>query len=76
MPNNVYVENEKDRNDYLRDMADTNDVDFATVSALTKVLGENEDFDGLISELEDIPMNKNTYIGYIACNKHTVALNV
>jgi len=44
----------KDRNDYLSSTADEYGVDPYVVSCLADLLGENEDFDGLINELEDI----------------------
>ena len=43
----------KDRNDYLANAADEYGVDPYVVSCLADLLGENEDFDGLINELED-----------------------
>ena len=42
-----------DRRAYLVDLADQYGVDYETVSTLANVLGEDEDFDGLINELED-----------------------
>ena len=55
MENNIYVENGyKNRKDYLHSLAEDFDVDYSTVAALASVLGPNEDFDGLISELEDM----------------------
>ncbi len=44
----------KDRFAYLRSLADQYGIDFTIVAPIAAVLGENEDFDGLISELEDI----------------------
>jgi hypothetical protein len=41
------------REEYLRNLADEYEVDFATVSELSFLLGEDEDFDGLVSSLED-----------------------
>lgn len=43
----------KNRADYLNNLADEYGVDKYTVYALADVLGPNEDFDGLVSELED-----------------------
>lgn len=52
--NNPYVKNGyKDRDDYLRCMADDYDVPLDVVYSLADLLGESEDFDGLISSLED-----------------------
>lgn len=51
---NIYEEyGYKDRNDYLCGMAEDYGVDAETVFALADVLGEDEDFDGLIAALED-----------------------
>lgn len=51
---NVYQENGyKNRKDYLNCLADDYGVDVDTVYALAGVLGANEDFDGLVSALED-----------------------
>jgi hypothetical protein len=43
----------KDRNDYLSNAADEYGVDPYVVSCLADLLGEKEDFDGRINELED-----------------------
>lgn len=51
---NVYQENGfKDRNDYLHSVAEDFGLPFETVAALASVLGKSEDFDGLITTLED-----------------------
>ena len=44
----------KDRDDYLTRTAETFGIDSYVVCCLADVLGENEDFDGLITELEDL----------------------
>jgi len=49
-----------DRKDYLRSLADDYNVDYETVLFLAEILGESEDFDGLVSDLEDF-----TYIGLL-----------
>jgi len=41
------------RKDYLKSLSDEYGIDFATVNYLADVLGETEDFDGLITTLED-----------------------
>ena len=41
------------RAEYLELMADEFDVPLSTVKALADVLGPNEDFDGLVTSLED-----------------------
>ena len=43
----------KNRKEYLSDLACQYDVSLMEVHAIADVLGENEDFDGLISALED-----------------------
>lgn len=51
---NVYEMNGyADRQDYLDDLADNMGLDRSIVSALADLLGETEDFDGLVSSLED-----------------------
>ena len=42
-----------DRQDYLDDLADNMGLDRSIVSALADMLGETEDFDGLVTSLED-----------------------
>jgi hypothetical protein len=43
----------EDRNDYLEEMAYAHDVPLAAVWILADLLGPNEDFDGLVTELEN-----------------------
>lgn len=51
---NVYQENGyKDRKDYLNCLAEDLGVDVDAVYSLASVLGEKEDFDGLVVVLED-----------------------
>ena len=51
---NIYRENGyKDREDYLRELAAENGMDFETVCALADILGPDEDFDGLRTSVED-----------------------
>jgi hypothetical protein len=55
MSNDIYQMNGyKDRNDYLRQLAEDYGVDLDTVYALADLLGPNEDFDGLVTQLEDM----------------------
>ncbi len=42
------------RKDYLRGLAEDNGVDFLSVMAMAAVLGQNEDFDGLVTAVEDL----------------------
>ena len=52
---NVYEMNGyADRQDYLDDLADNLNIDRSIVCALADLLGETEDFDGLVTSLEDI----------------------
>jgi hypothetical protein len=54
MNNSIYIENGyESRSDYLQSMADEYGVNLATVKSLSSMLGPNEDFDGLVNELED-----------------------
>jgi hypothetical protein len=50
----VYIENGyEDRDDYLDCLADEYAVDPEAVDILSEILGEDEDFDGLVSTLDD-----------------------
>jgi len=51
----IYEQNGyKDREDYLNSLADEYGVGIYTISCLAEILGPNEDFDGLVSALEDM----------------------
>jgi len=51
---NEYQENGyENREEYLRSQAEFYGIDFGTVQYLADILGESEDFDGLIASLED-----------------------
>lgn len=55
MSNDIYQMNGyNDREEYLSSLAADYDVDLVTVKALADLLGPNEDFDGLVSQLEDL----------------------
>lgn len=43
----------KDRADYLRNLSEDHGIDLHTVQMLADVLGENEDFDALVTACED-----------------------
>jgi len=43
----------RDRKHYLRSLADNYDVPYKVVLSIAEFLGPNEDFDGLITEIED-----------------------
>lgn len=52
---NIYQENGyADRDDYLTCLSEDYGVPIESVYSLAEMLGENEDFDGLVSALEDI----------------------
>ena len=42
-----------DRKDYLKSLAEEYGTDYYTVKVLADMLGEQEDFDGLVSALKD-----------------------
>jgi hypothetical protein len=46
----------KDRRDYLKSVADQYGTDMMVVGSMAEILGEEEDFDGLISALEDFTL--------------------
>lgn len=51
----VYTDNGyKNRRDYLQCMVEDYEVDLETVLVIADTYGSSEDFDGLISALEDI----------------------
>lgn len=53
--NNVYIDHGySDREEYLKELAYEYGVDYSVVLNLANLLGKSEDFDGLISSLEDI----------------------
>ena len=55
MDENIYQENGyADRDDYLTCLSEDYGVSIEDVYSLAEMLGENEDFDGLVSALEDI----------------------
>jgi len=43
----------KDREDYLNNLAEEYGIELSTVKIISDMLGENEDFDGLITALND-----------------------
>jgi hypothetical protein len=50
----IYTENGyESRRDYLESLADEMGIPVSTVFALADLLGPNEDFDGLVTSLED-----------------------
>ena len=53
----IYQENGfESRREYLLDLADNMGIDASIVFALADMLGSNEDFDGLVTSLEDYAM--------------------
>lgn len=55
MESNIYVvKGYANRKAYLTTLAQDYELDYPTVAAIAAVLGPHEDFDGLVSHLEDI----------------------
>ena len=55
MDENIYQQNGyADRDDYLTCLAEDYGVSIESVYSLAEMLGEGEDFDGLVCALEDI----------------------
>jgi len=55
----IYQENGYDnRIDYLRDLSETYGIDLQTVFTLADILGPDEDFDGLVTSLEDLDLGE------------------
>ena len=53
--NEAYASNGyKDRADYLDTLADDRGIDRTAVGMIADMLGESEDFDGLINALDDL----------------------
>lgn len=51
---NIYQENGYEtRKDYLQSLADEYGVELSVVSAIASVLGPSEDFDGLVTSVQD-----------------------
>lgn len=51
---NVYKENGySDRKEYLENLAEDYGMDYGDVATIAEIMGESEDFDGLINALED-----------------------
>jgi len=51
----VYASNGyKDREDYLNNLADDRGINRMAVDVIADMLGESEDFDGLINALDDL----------------------
>jgi hypothetical protein len=54
METEIYKQNGyEDRGEYLISLADNYDISLSEVLAIADTLGENEDFDGLITYLDD-----------------------
>lgn len=51
----IYVENGyRNRREYLENLADEYGVPFDTVLAIANIYGPNEDFDGLVTAIQDL----------------------
>lgn len=58
MSSDIYQENGyENRKDYLKSVADEYGIDLGIVGLFADMLGPNEDFDGLISVIEDLVNN-------------------
>jgi len=60
--NNIYIRNGyKNRSDYFNNLSERFNIDINSVWALSDMLGSDEDFDGLVSSLDDFQylMNGN-----------------
>lgn len=54
MEENIYKQHGyNDRNDYLKSLAEDYGISFAEVKTIANMLGENEDFDALITSLDE-----------------------
>ena len=53
IPDNYVTNGWADREDYLRGLAEIYEVSYPTVRELADLLGPNEDFNGLISAVQD-----------------------
>ncbi len=54
MEKNIYQQNGyENRRDYLKSLAEENGVSLTIVVSLAELLGPNEDFDGLVTSVED-----------------------
>lgn len=54
---NIWQENGyTSRKDYLQQLAAEYDVDYQSVACLASLLGSSEDFDALVSAVEDVAM--------------------
>lgn len=62
-PKNIYQEHGYyNREDYLRCLSEDWDMPFMTVKMLADMLGPNEDFDGLVTMLEDADEMENLFM--------------
>ena len=60
MADNVYIHNGyKSRKDYIMSLADNYGIEPMVVFEMAEMLGANEDFDGLVSSLEDLSMSES-----------------
>ena len=52
--NNIYINHGyKNRHDYFISLSERFDIDISGVYAIADIMGKNEDFDGLVSSLDD-----------------------
>lgn len=61
---NIYQENGfENRNDYLRDLANSNGISEDAVFAIADVYGPGEDFDGTVTEVQDLASGNSMFSG-------------
>ena len=53
MPTIYEIHGYKNRQDYLKNLSDDYSVDLDIVQSIADLLDENEDFDGLVTQLQD-----------------------
>lgn len=54
----IYTDNGySNRKDYLRQVSENYGIEYYTLLELAELMGETEDFDGLISTIEDMGFN-------------------
>ena len=54
LPNIYRDKGYENRRDYLESLAEEYEVEYETVKALADILGPNEEFDGLVTQLQDL----------------------
>jgi hypothetical protein len=69
---NIYTEQGyKSRTDYLKSLSEEYGVPLDVVHSLAGLLGPNEDFDGLISALEDVVIESDEFNDECECERRS-----